>query len=252
MKRIIIKRSCLNLKMLFVVGINFFILLESMIEMGYFHFNNISANRIDMLSMYTTPFAFSSFVIFAGLFPGLPYAYSYLEEKSSGYLNFIYHRIERKKYVKEKIIFSGISGGLSLLIPGLCIFIIIDYLSCDTTLQQHPAVFEELIWRPYIYIFGGRLVLAFKGLLLFLFGMMWSELALLYSIIFNNKYVAYVLPFLTYELIWIIFPGTVWNPFYLVRSDFSNTVWVGVPFIIDVLYILILLFLNMRLMCKRN
>ena len=220
--------------------------------MGYFHYDMYSGDRMDMLSMYTTPFAFSSFVIFAGLFPGLPYAYSYLEEKSSGYLNFIYQRINRRKYIRNKIFFSGLSGGLTMLIPGMLIFIIIDYLSGDTTLQRHPVIFEELMWGPYIYIWGGRFILMLKGILLFLFGIMWSELALLYSNIFDNKYIAYVLPFLTYELIWIVLPGTVLNPFYLVRADFGGAVWIGAPFIVDSIYILLLFYLNLQIMSRRK
>ena len=66
--------------------------------------------------------------------------------------------------------------------------------------------------------------------------------------IFKNRYVAYVLPFLAYELMWLVFPVGIWNPVYLVRSDFGRDIPVFIPYLVDMGYIVILCLINMVLM----
>ena len=190
MKKMMLKRAILNVRMLFVIAVNFILLFLSLFEYGIITVNDKTPSiTYDILTMYTIPFAISSFIIFAGIFPGVPYAFSYLEERNSGYLK---------------------------------------------------------------YIQGGRFVLLLKAILLFLFGVMWAELALLFSNIFKNRYVAYVLPFLAYELMWLVFPVGIWNPVYLVRSDFGREVSVLIPYLVDIGYIAILCFMNMALMKRRG
>ena len=236
MKRIMLKRSILNIRMLFVIVANFIILFVSLFEYGIITVDGKTpGTTYDILTMYTIPFAISSFIIFAGIFPGLPYAFSYLEERNSGYLKYIRTRINIGKYAKYKVLFSGLSGGLSVMIPG-----------------DNGHIFKQLMWAPYMYIWGGRFVLLLKAILLFLFGAMWAELALLFSNIFKNRYVAYVLPFLAYELMWLVFPVGIWNPVYLVRSDFGRDIPVFIPYLVDMGYIVILCLINMVLMKRRG
>lgn len=251
----LLKKSLINFKMLIVVVLSFSFLLSALIINGYgfdLSRGGFFATGTDILGTYTVPFAYSSFVVFAGVFPGIPYAYSYLEERNSGYLKFIQVRTPRKKYMWQKIFHTGLSGGMSLLIPGILIFIVIDLLSVDTTIDHHTAVFEQTIWAPYMYIWGGRFVLFLKAILLFLFGVMWSELALLVSLIFKNKYVSFVLPLLIYELIWITVGGSYFNPVYLVRSDFDVGTPIFIPFLVDIVYIAILIVINMVLFKRQD
>ena len=89
-----LKRSILNIRMLFVIVANFIILFVSLFEYGIITVDGKTpGTTYDILTMYTIPFAISSFIIFAGIFPGLPYAFSYLEERNSGYLKYIRTRI---------------------------------------------------------------------------------------------------------------------------------------------------------------
>lgn len=126
MKKIMLKRSILNIRMLFVIVVNFAILFVSLFEYGIITADGKTpGSTYDILTMYTIPFAISSFIIFAGIFPGLPYAFSYLEERNSGYLKYIRTRINIGKYAKYKVLFSGLSGGLSVMIPGVMIFAVI-------------------------------------------------------------------------------------------------------------------------------
>ena len=91
MKKIMLKRSILNIRMLFVIVVNFAILFVSLFEYGIITADGKTpGSTYDILTMYTIPFAISSFIIFAGIFPGLPYAFSYLEERNSGYLGWAF------------------------------------------------------------------------------------------------------------------------------------------------------------------
>lgn len=253
MKKMMLKRAILNVRMLFVIAVNFILLFLSLFEYGIITVNDKTPSiTYDILTMYTIPFAISSFIIFAGIFPGVPYAFSYLEERNSGYLKYIQIRINAEKYVKWKIFFSGLSGGVSIMIPGIMIFAVICLIGREVIPGENGHIFTQLMWEPYMYIWGGRFVLLLKAILLFLFGVMWAELALLFSNIFKNRYVAYVLPFLAYELMWLVFPVGIWNPVYLVRSDFGREVSVLIPYLVDIGYIAILCFMNMALMKRRG
>lgn len=246
------RKSVINAKMLLVCLFSISILVYPFVTGGYFRNEMVFTESVDILSLYAVAFSTSSFVIFAGIFPGIPYAYSYLEERNSGYLKFIQTRMSRKKYAIQKICFSGLSGGMAVLLPTVGIYILMDILSGDTTPELCQSIWEIKIWGPYMFQWGGRFVLMLKAMLIFLFGVMWSELALLIALIVRNKYVAFVLPFLIYEVLWILVPGTYFNPVFLVRADFDQPLPIFVPYLIDVIYIIILVMANWILFRKRE
>ena len=250
---ILLKKSICNWRMLISVSICFIVLCMPLASTG--SLNVIFGTQqpaSDILNMYTVPFAFSSFVIFAGLFPGLPYAYSYLEERNCGYIKFIQMRMSRKRYVGQKIFFTGLSGGAMMLFTTVLIYIVLDLISLETTPENYTQIFEILIWGPYMFIWGGRFVLMLKAILMILFGVLWSELALAISLLVHNKYVAFILPFIIFEALWIIFKGSIFNPIYLIRADFENNVWVGAPYLVLCLYIAIMLVINVWLFRKQE
>ena len=253
MNRLLIRRSVLNLRMLIAVAVSFVMLLSPLVTSGRLWLAlNGNTGGTDLLSLYTEPFAFSSFVIFAGLFPGMPYAYSYLEEKNSGYLKFIQTRLPRKRYMLQKICYTGLSGGLTMLIPGILIFCVLEWMASDTSPVQYPSIFSDLMWAPWMFVCGGRLVLLLKGILLFLFGVMWSELALLVSLFVRNKYVAFILPFIIFEILWIVVGPSEFNPIYLIRGDFDRAMVIYMPFVIDLVYIALLIVVNILMFKKRQ
>lgn len=249
----LLRRSLVNVRMLLAVLLSVGILILPLIMDGYFN-NSVlfPESGLDILAFYTIPFATSSFVIFAGIFPGLPYAYSYLEERNCGYLKFIQTRLPRKRYAAQKILFTGLSGGIMMLLPAILVFSLLDIISVNTTPESHQSIWEVKIWGPYIYLWGGRFVLLLKAILMFLFGVMWAELALLISLIVRNKYVALVLPFLLYEVLWILMPGSCFNPVFLVRADFDQPMPIAVPYLIDVMYIVVLAAVNWILLKRQG
>ena len=63
MKRIMLKRSILNIRMLFVIVTNFIILFVSLFEYGIITVDGKTpGTTYDILTMYTIPFAISSFI----------------------------------------------------------------------------------------------------------------------------------------------------------------------------------------------
>ena len=254
MTKMLLKRSLINFRMLLVIILSFVFLFSALVISGYITHPDFGGRETgtDLLYLYTVPFAMSSFVVFAGIFPGIPYAYSYLEERNSGYLRFIQLRISRKRYACQKILFSGLSGGVSMLIPGLLIFIVLDILSAETTPTNHSPIFETLIWAPYMYIWGGWLVLIIKAALMFLFGFMWAELALAVSLIFRNRYVAFILPFLIFLVCGMFIKPNDINPMILIRSDYPMETPLFQPFLIDFVYIGILCIINYFLFRRQD
>lgn len=94
------KRSCLNGGMIAAVVIPLALFAESLYEGGL-----LQKTDVDILSAYALPMALSNYLQFACLFPILPFALSYCEDKNSGYLKYILQRQGRKN-ISE----TGFSG----------------------------------------------------------------------------------------------------------------------------------------------
>ena len=62
----------------------------------------------------------SRYYLFAPIFAVLPATILFCDDYNSGYIKNILSRIEKRKYIKEILICSSISGGLAIFIP-LCI-----------------------------------------------------------------------------------------------------------------------------------
>ena len=97
------KRSCLNGGMIAAVVIPLALFAESLYEGGL-----LQKTDVDILSAYALPMALSNYLQFACLFPILPFALSYCEDKNSGYLKYI---LQRKRACNR--ITHTISMGLS-------------------------------------------------------------------------------------------------------------------------------------------
>ena len=91
------KRSCLNGGMIAAVVIPLVLFAESLYEGGL-----LQKTDVDILSAYALPMALSNYLQFACLFPILPFALSYCEDKNSGYLKYILQRQGRKKYIRNR------------------------------------------------------------------------------------------------------------------------------------------------------
>ncbi len=157
---------------------------------------------LDINSFIHDTVALAWFVPVAGLFPGIPYAFSYLEERSSGFIHPEIIREGRKKYIKRKIILSCLGGAVVMGMAYL-IMVLVGIAICEpTTLNNKPQVSEDWIWYGVITKWSGYYVVLLKGLLFILFGILWAEVTLLLSMTIKNKYAAYIMPFLIYHVSW--------------------------------------------------
>ena len=113
MLREMIKRSVFNWKMVVACGLGIALLYHEMI-FGWVNLRGIifESDYYSGLEDFLMLFAWSSYIIYAGIFPGLSYGFSFLEERKSGYLQMIRQRISVTKYVWYKVIAVGISGGV--------------------------------------------------------------------------------------------------------------------------------------------
>ena len=60
---------------------------------------------------------------------------------------------------------------------------------------------------------------------------------MLLSLFVRNKYIAFVLPFVLFELIWILFPFRGINPVFMIRSDLTLDESLVFPCVVFLLYI---------------
>ncbi|WP_296118077.1 hypothetical protein [uncultured Eubacterium sp.] len=180
-------------------------------------------------------FSLCSYYIFAGMFPGVPYGSSLLEERSSGYLNYIKNRISMKKYMGYKIIAVGISGAVSTLIPYLSVAVPFS-LFTRNSLAKFSEDFPDLIWNRVVTMWGEPTVYILRGVLMVLFGILWAELAFLLSMIIRNRYIIYILPFVIYQVLWIILPHAV-SPIFMIGYDYGYNDPLMLPFLLFGIYI---------------
>ena len=180
-------------------------------------------------------FSLCSYDVFAGMFPGLAYGSSLLEERNSGYLNYVKNRISLKKYMGYKVIATGVSGAVSTFIPYLSVAVPFSFFTRNSSVKFSKD-FAALVWNRVITIWGEPAVYILRGLLMILFGILWAELALLLSMVIRNKYIVYLLPFVIYQILWIVLPHAV-SPIFLIGYDFDYNNSLIQPYLLFVLYI---------------
>lgn len=237
-----IRRTFLNTGMLVAVVMPLIIFLMGMIEWGLIPPGKSDA---DVLSAYAEPMALTNYIQFACVFPALPFAFSYLEEKNSGYIKFIFSRMGREKYIRNKVFMVGLSGGIAAALPSLILFVYLIIVqnptSMDSSSPYYPALMEGMAWMPYTEIWGGAFVLLLKLILVFLFGIFWAEFTLLISMLVSNRYIVFAVPIAVYLLTWMLLPGKVAiiTPIHLLRGDFNDSYPVFMPFVVQLIYIAI-------------
>lgn len=203
-----------------------------------FFLYNLFNTQMDYLTMLTYPLTLSGFLPFAAVFAVLPYAFSYLEEKNSGYVAYIITRSGKRKYITSKLLTVGLSGGVAEVLPFVLIAIVILINGESVTVSDYPEVYIGRIWETYMFMMGGKVVLLMRLVLIFMFGIFWAEVALLISVLYSNRYVVFVVTFVCSQFMWMILPPGI-NMFYLFRADFSReTMHIYTPYLIECVYIL--------------
>ena len=184
----------------------------------------------DILDLITDPMALSGFTPFACIFPMIPCGTRFAEEYNSNYIRFTLPRSGRIRYISSKILTSLIAGGCVTASAFAILFIFLSIGGEPVTEETEISEFYLwTIWLPYARIWGGKLVLILKIILAFLHGAVWSLMALLVVI---------------YQVSWNILSGSIFNPVYLLRGDMGVYSALYVPYLIQMLVILLLVVLN--------
>jgi len=176
-------------------------------------------NAIGTLNRYLFAFSASvsgnfrvSFISFMiPLIIALPCGNLFLEEVRTGYIKNALHRTGKFKYVFSKLLAAGLAGIVlmgtaMLLVLGICFLI-------DPAASPHLFQFE-MDQFPFQQLYDRSMTqyaLAFSGNAL-LYGFVYSILTLGFSSLWNNKYFAYVTPFILQHLVGSILYGNGITP----------------------------------------
>ena len=153
-----------------------------------------------------------SFVIFAPLIAVLPFAASFITDRSSGYITFILSRTSFRRYRTSKYVANLLAGGVSTSLPLLVGYGIINifYKRGLPPIPVSPSegwVGARLPWVNangtfgYLYRTKPDLYIFFLIGLAFLWGAAWATAGLATSSVVHNKYRALVAPFLLYVVV---------------------------------------------------
>lgn len=153
---------------------------------------------------HLTPLSNILFIIMP-ILVSISYSDSYLEDLNSGFLKSILTRCSKHKYFRNKFLANFIISGITISIPLLISLLIllmtqanikpeklmnalsIGNLNLDMYLN-HPLIYT-LIWISIYFIFAGVI----------------SNIALGFSIIIRNKFIVLITPFITVNVIDILF-----------------------------------------------
>lgn len=220
-----LKQSILSKYFFLSFFITFILLSYSFLEfitLGWTCFFELSSNHYDFIDIFVlcrSENRASYLVVLAPLLASLVFSHSYLDDKNSGYLNFIYIRIEKKKYVFTKLLVNAIASGLSIITSSVVIILI---LSAIYGININPE-YALNISGPFsdIYISNKYLYLLIILCISFMFNVVFSTLSLGISGIIDNKYISFLSPFFYY-----IISGSV---FYVIGLYKLNSTTLFMP-----------------------
>lgn len=162
--------------------------------------------------------ALSGFTPFAAVFPVLGYGADFCEEYQSGYLKMILSRISWKRYGRIRIFVVGLAGGITIALP-IAFVCITAYVSGVHGVPEN-GLYMGTKMEYYLQQCGDSYLLLGKVLLGFLFGIIWAVAGLAFAVWSCNRYVAWIAPFIVYEMMWILLENVPFlNPIYLLRGD---------------------------------
>ncbi|TCK90544.1 hypothetical protein EDC19_2313 [Natranaerovirga hydrolytica] len=156
------------------------------------------------------------YVILAPILVVLPFSDSYWLDKNTNFYYSIVMRCKHTKYFISKFFSNIIAGGLVVSIPPLLILSIVMLifpleLSKESFVRNYKFYTDFLMEKPYQYIL-------LLSLLKFVFGSVYSTLALAVSTISNNKYLAMGTPYVFYLIATLVAfpymdPSGTFSPF---------------------------------------
>lgn len=127
----------------------------------------------------------------------VPFADSFLTDSQQGFTRFIIQRTNYKHYLNAKTLATGLSGGLSLVLSNLIVFLLGLGKGIDFSDISFRAGYQGTMpWGPFSGLYGQNPCAYFGYLLLsvFIFGFVWSLLAMFFSTLSRNRYFTLAAP----------------------------------------------------------
>jgi len=198
-------------------------------------------------------------VFFAPLIAALPFAASFITDRSSGYITFILSRTSFRRYRTSKYVANLLAGGVSTSLPLLVGYGIIN-IFYHRGFQPIPALGEawdnvRIPWVNangtfgYLYRTKPDLYIFFLIGLAFLWGAAWATAGLSLSSVVRNRYYALAAPFVFYiiahfvtTVLWIAGWSPLFNfaPFLYKRtSSITTFAELGALFIVSTICIVV-------------
>lgn len=137
--------------------------------------------------------------VLAPLLASLIYSDSYLSDKKTGYINFIYMRISKGKYILVKLLVNFISSGLAILLASSMMLVFLSILY-GFTLNPKNALNITGVFSSGKYLY--LIFIIFNSCI---FYCIFSTLSLAVSTFIDNKYISLAIPFFYYIISGSIF-----------------------------------------------
>lgn len=205
--RLRLRVSIFSPSMLASVGVGLFLLMWHPVLNWIIY--NISVGRVSFQQMCQIflddiyrSFSLGGFSLFAPILAVLPATTMFCEDYNSGYLKAILCRSDRKRYIQETMLCSGIAGGMAIFLPAFLCDLIYIIVGKPNTVENmginYSTVFDETVYRNIQYLWGGLFLVLFLLVLAFLFGAIWSNVGVCISALIPNRYIALAAPFALY------------------------------------------------------
>lgn len=193
--------SLLALFIAFLQFIQFF-------QLGLISLNNDIYDAVDIFVRIRCSTRASTLSLIAPLIASIIFSDSYLADKDSGFLKFIYMRLDQKKYIWIRILVNALISGLVMLMASLIMLLvlIIIFGIRNTGLNEVQGPFSWIFYNHSKILYAVFLII-----ISFIFNVIFSTLALGISPWIKNKYLTFVFPFLYY-----IISATIFETFSLV------------------------------------
>lgn len=189
--------------------------LTVMLMRTVWYFADVSGGAT-VMEICSYPMALSGFTVFSAAFPAWGYASQFYKEDKCGYSYFIAARMSWKQYSIMRIVSVSISGGLVIAVPLMILFT----FAYTVGNREIGELFQGMYVRDTIINLGIPAVLLIKTCLGALFGVFWSLVGFLSSMLVKNRYAPFLIPFILNQFFWIAFAKyPKLNPIYLVRGE---------------------------------
>ena len=175
------------------------------LDTKWFDFSHISCFKLWLVVDFAQPTT-SLFFQLLPILAILPFSWSYLEERKTGYVGSLVTRADRKHYFLSKYIVVFFSGALVITMP-----IILNFLICacfmparmpDVFSVIYFGIYEYALWSEFFYT-NPLLYVALFTSLNFIFSGLWAAFVFALSGLIKNRVALMIIPYLS--LIYIDF-----------------------------------------------